>query len=123
VAKRSYDDILTKTITWKKGTWYHIAVTFDGTSFKIYVNGELEKKVRHAGEHASDSRVCFGAKRGAKSAFDGKLDDIRIYSYALTQEEVAALYKAGCPALTEKTYTDVQQTERETKDVNISSKD
>jgi hypothetical protein len=31
----------------------------------------------------------------------GKLDDVRIYNYALSQDEISRIYKATAPALTE----------------------
>lgn len=40
--------------------------------------------------------------RGVVAPFPGLLDDVRIYSRALTQAEVSAIYLAGTPRLSVK---------------------
>jgi hypothetical protein len=82
-------------------TWYHIAFTFDGTSTKVYVDGNLENTWDFAGTHWQrvNPGVYFGAHSGGGNAFDGKLDDIRIYDYALSATNIASLSGAtGEPA-------------------------
>jgi len=82
-----FDGPLTTTNSWSADTWYHIAGTFDGTNFKIHVNGNLENTVNHAGTHADASGLIIGS-RPTDSFFDGMIDDVRIYNRALTPEEI-----------------------------------
>ena len=84
-------DISTKTSSWTSSTWYHIAATFDGTDIKIYVNGILENTAAHPGTHYASNSVYFGIRTDGQYAFDGKLDDIRIYDEALKENEIAQL--------------------------------
>ena len=91
----NYDDVLTATSSWTASSWYHIVVTFDGTDFKIYVNGKLENTVNHSGKHLVASGAYFGSKLGQEFFFDGKLDDIRFYNYALAAGKVTALYESA----------------------------
>jgi tetratricopeptide (TPR) repeat protein len=83
--------INTTTNSWQGSTWYHIAATFDGAELKIYVNGALENTAAHPGRHHPSSSVYFGIRTDGQYAFDGKLDDIRIYDHALTGDEIAQL--------------------------------
>jgi len=84
-------DLSTKTNSWISSTWHHIAATFDGTDIKIYVNGILENTAAHPGTHYASNSVYFGIRTDGQYAFDGKLDDIRIYDRALTSDEIAQL--------------------------------
>ena len=84
-------NIKTTTNSWKASTWYHIATTFDGAEIRIYVNGALENTVTHPGRHHASNSVYFGIRTDGQYAFDGKLDDIRIYDLALTGNEISQL--------------------------------
>ncbi len=83
-----FDGPLTSTRSWAAGTWYHIAGTFDGASFKIYVNGNLENVVNHPGTHGDASGLLIGCRTNQRNYFDGKIDDVRLYDTALTQEAI-----------------------------------
>ncbi len=83
-----FDGPLTATRSWAAGSWYHIAGTFDGTSFKIYVNGNLENVVNHPGIHDDASGLLIGCRTNQRNYFDGKIDDVRLYDKALTQEAI-----------------------------------
>jgi len=87
------DGPLTTTRSWAAGTWYHIASTFDGTSFKIYVNGNLENVVNHPGTHDDASGLLIGCRTNQRNYFDGKIDDVRLYSKALTQQEISLVMR------------------------------
>jgi len=92
-----FGQILTKTNVWRASTWHHVAVTFDETEFGIYIDGQIENTGHHLGSHGGAQSVLFGMKADNTCSFDGKLDDIRIYSHALTPDEVAQLL--GSPAV------------------------
>lgn len=76
-------------------TWYHVVITFDGTSVaKMYVNGNLT--VTKTG--INDNNMSFRyLGRGFNSAnyFDGVIDEVRVYTTNLSQEEIQALYDNG----------------------------
>jgi len=79
---------VTTTRSWAAGTWYHIAGTFDGANFKIYVNGKLENAVNHPGIHADASDLLIGSRTTQRNYFQGKIDDVRLYNHALTENEL-----------------------------------
>ena len=93
-----FDGPVTATQSWAADTWYHIAGTFDGTSFKIYVNGNMEGVVNHPGTHNDASGLLIGCRTNQRDYFVGKIDDVRLYDIALTQDQVKETMR-GDPAL------------------------
>ena len=84
---------LTTTHSWAAGTWYHIAATFDGNSFKIYVNGNAENAVQSPGTHSAASGLLIGCRTNQRNYFEGKIDDVRLYDKALTEAEIKRLFE------------------------------
>jgi len=92
-----FDGPLTTTTSWNARTWYHIACTFDGTNFTIHVNANPEDTVNHPGVHDDSSGLIIGS-RPTDNFFDGMIDDVRVYSKALTPEEIKLVMR-GDPLL------------------------
>ncbi len=94
-----FDGPQTVTTSWTANTWYHIAATFDGIDFKIYVNGVGEGTVNHPGTHSAASGPRIGSNNAGANNFDGRIDDFRIYAYALPASDVGKLAnQTGEPA-------------------------
>jgi hypothetical protein len=71
-------------------TWYHVATTFNGTDYKLYVNGEEVNNFTIGGgrvPYPTPVRYIGGARIGPGKFF-GKIDEIRMWDYARTQEEI-----------------------------------
>ncbi len=70
--------------------WHHLAMTYDGASLDLYVDGCLDGSTTLTGSlPASALDVMLGAfQRGPR--LEGALDEVRIYSRALTAGEIAA---------------------------------
>jgi len=80
------------TTPFEVGEWYHFAGTYDGDSLGMYINGELEGEAGGVPEIAtSDLELWIGADdwQPGITTFPGILDDIRIYSKALTPAQIA----------------------------------
>jgi len=70
--------------------WYHVVATYDGSKHAIYFNG-VEKSSRSRGP-PNVQAVNFGiGKTVANEYFDGLIDDVLIYSRALSATEITAL--------------------------------
>lgn len=90
-----------KTIPAK--TWVHVASTYDGATLKIYINGVLDRSLAVSGRTCVNAEpVTIGAKNKTSAGlveayFDGRIDDFRIYSRALTVAEIKAVRAAATP--------------------------
>lgn len=76
--------------------WNHVATTFDGAAYTLYVNGAaVYSTADFSGRkpYAGVQQVNVGM--AANAYFKGAIDDVRIYPRALPAEEVKGLYLAG----------------------------
>lgn len=77
--------------------WVHLATTWDGHTVSYYMNGELTNTTSWNGTiHASDARLFIGSNseytfQGNATAYEGSLDELRIYNTALSAGEIRAL--------------------------------
>jgi len=71
-------------------TWYHIATTFDGTNYRLFVNGEeIHNTTNFAGKTPYPTPVRFiGGAHVGQGKFLGKIDEVRMWSVAKTQVEI-----------------------------------
>ena len=78
------------TATVTGGDWHHMAAVYDGTNARIYIDGVLDTEVAATGQiNLSSSDLYIGENSGATGRFlHGLLDEVRIYSRALTDEEI-----------------------------------
>jgi uncharacterized repeat protein (TIGR01451 family) len=78
------------------GDWAHVAVTRNGSTYKLYVNGSESASVTHNGNlETSTTSLRIGTVYEDFSFFDGLIDELEIFNRALSAEEVAAIYNAG----------------------------
>ncbi len=79
------------------GRWYHVAGVYDAEArtLDVYLNGKLDNGsllgTVTSKQHSSRSPVNVGRRSDFEGfGFAGSIDDVRIYSFALTNAEVAA---------------------------------
>ncbi|MFC1805738.1 LamG-like jellyroll fold domain-containing protein [Planctomycetota bacterium] len=82
------------------GQWHHCAATFDGQTMRVYLDGQEIGSLKRPGTIAAGGSApgCIGSSNGGE-CFQGIMDDLRIYSQALTAQEVARLHDNGADAL------------------------
>jgi len=83
-----------------KNEWVHLALTFDGTNAVIYLNGVDEEGPKpFAIGPDIDAQVEIGytstRPSGIERTFEGRLDEVRVYDRALTQEEIEFVMEGG----------------------------
>ena len=85
----------TSKTNWSGDTWYHIANVFDGTQIRIYVNGILDKTESVVGSVSRSSiNLAIGSHcYGDSNFFKGVIDEVKIYSYARTSDQVQSDYQ------------------------------
>jgi len=79
-----------------ENTWYKVVVTFDGTIYKVYVNGTLKSTNSCGGipiasttDSLSIGMDIYDAALGYPYNFKGIIDDIRFYNRSLSDTEVS----------------------------------
>lgn len=76
-------------------TWHHYCASLDdGVTATLYIDGQAGTPVVPTGTMDSAS-VNLLVGRYSSTYFDGVLDDIRIYTSALTESDCQALYASG----------------------------
>ena len=71
------------------GEWAHVAATFDGTTATFYLDGKATGSGGFSFGSDTQATVVFGAcEQNGGNPFNGDLDEIRIYDYALSAAEV-----------------------------------
>ena len=76
--------------------WAHIVGTYDGSKISIYKNGILENSVPATGLISTSTLpLSIGVRWPAKYQVNGLIDDVRIYNYARTADQVRSDYNAG----------------------------
>lgn len=84
---------VTGTSTVNDGKWHHIAGVFDGSALYLYIDGILESaKAAGNSVEVSNYEVYIGENGQVPGReWNGLIDDVRIYNYALSQAEVVSL--------------------------------
>ncbi len=74
--------------------WYHLAATYDGENLKAYTNGVLitDNPDPSGPPDKESATLKFAKHANYGDHFEGTIDDVRIYSYDLSADEVAAIY-------------------------------
>jgi outer membrane lipoprotein-sorting protein len=77
-------------------TWYHLAATYDGENLKAYTNGVLitDNPDPSGAPNKESATLKLARHANYGDHFKGTLDDVRLYSYDLSTDEVAAIYEA-----------------------------
>ncbi|MHA3771729.1 golvesin C-terminal-like domain-containing protein [Verrucomicrobiota bacterium sgz303538] len=85
--------LLLQSKSLKTDVWYHVAIVYTGTSGSMYINGQLA--ATGSGTIVGNTNpINIGGAIGGTRDFNGSIDDVRIYSKALTGAEVAGISNA-----------------------------
>jgi hypothetical protein len=83
----------TTAVTW--GQWHHVAVTYDGTTWSLYVDGLLDEALLVDATPRADSIQHFAIGTAMDSAgtpvgrLAGTVDEVRVWNYARSEAELA----------------------------------
>lgn len=83
------------------GRWYHVAIVRDATAktVSLYLDGALfsTQSYTSAPTGGTVGILHVAQSTSASRYFDGKLDDIRVYNYALSAAQISYIYNRGGP--------------------------
>ena len=89
----------TKKTEFAANTWYHFAATANGKEAKLYLDGQFqakavapEPKVRIT---YRENGVSIGASQGKANFYEGKIDEFRLWSRVLTDDEIQQFATIG----------------------------
>ena len=74
------------------GKWYHVAGTYDGTTIRIYINGEevgtsaYTGSISHGAYDLNIGRASYTV--GGPRYFDGQIDEVRMWNAAIPPSEI-----------------------------------
>ena len=77
-----------------EGGWHHVAGVYNGSTAKIYLDGNAVQSLNRSGSF-TPSALGIGSTPTGGEYFNGKLDDVRIYNYALSAEQVKQIMNDG----------------------------
>jgi hypothetical protein len=101
------------THTYASGQWYYVVYTWDGTTQSIYVNGVLDASGGATATSATPAwggRTYIGVDVGSSTSpnpLQGSIDDVAVYSNALTASQVQSHFSAATPVTPTATNTPV----------------
>lgn len=88
------DQMTTGPTAIQAGVWQHIVATYDGFNERVYIDGVSTSSAGNSSPLTYDANpVHIGCddNNGLSEHFHGALDELRIYSRALSQAEIQAL--------------------------------
>ncbi|MBA4148465.1 MAG: BNR-4 repeat-containing protein [Verrucomicrobia bacterium] len=79
-------------------TWTHYLGTYDGETIQLYVNGELAGTAKAKGAIPTrNDPLIIGARAPTENVLIGRMEDVRIYSAALSADDARQLFTGGNP--------------------------
>jgi hypothetical protein len=95
----STSTLIASTGTLETGKWTHVAAVYNGSTMTLYKDGVQVGQMAKSGNISMDSSVpvWIGSNppNGDSRPFRGTIDDVQVYSRALSQEEIQSLQAAA----------------------------
>lgn len=85
------------------GQWTHLVLTYDGTNAAFYVNGSLVNKYgvpKFLINNGSRNIIMGSGPATGFAPFNGELDEIALYNYALSLSQITNHYQVGTNSIT-----------------------
>ncbi len=100
--------------------WCYVTAVYEPSGSKLYINGALaasdDAEVDTAALFTADASSWIGhGNWGSGEGFAGRIDDFKIYSKALSEDEIAALSETAVKRETEKMLSDMNRLDIDTQ--------
>jgi len=83
-------------LDWQLEEWHHIAVTYNGSKVREYVDGSLCKEYSYSGGiKESDKPFEIGRAYGWDHGINATIDEVKVYNVSLSTTEVYTDYAIG----------------------------
>ena len=81
--------------TYGDDQWHHFAVTGDGTTAKLYIDGDFKANAKTYKGITGTTIYLNGWDSGTSYNFNGQLSDFRLYATALSADDIKRLYEVS----------------------------
>ena len=81
--------------TYGDGSWHHFAISGDGTTTKLYIDGEFKANAKTYKGVTGTSLYFNGWDSSTSYNFSGSLSDFRLYATALSADDIKELYQTA----------------------------
>lgn len=81
--------------TYGDDQWHHFAVTGDGTTVKLYIDGEFKANAKTYKGITGTTIYMNGWDSGTSYNFNGQLSDFRLYATVLSADDIKRLYEVS----------------------------
>ncbi len=117
--------LVESTNTIPQNQWTLITATYDGRFAKIYINNTLETTTKANGHFGTVSpNLYIGSLMEDTKSFNGSIDDVRIYNYSLSADEIQVIYNTANLGLIDVNFSSISVYPNPTTNViNIQTKD
>ncbi|WP_432144080.1 LamG domain-containing protein [Streptomyces sp. bgisy084] len=82
------------------GGWHHVAGVYDGATMKIYIDGVQRASQAQSGKLTASTRkalIVGNSPADPTRTFSGSIDEVRVYSRALSATDISNAYQAHTP--------------------------
>jgi hypothetical protein len=81
------------------GEWYHVAATYDMSSSKLYINGELDAEAAFSvTPNVTDVPFIVGRTDNGSYKLQGAVDELALFSVALSDADIETIMTGGLRA-------------------------
>jgi len=92
-ASAGHDPLIGKT-TIDRWTWNHVVLIREGTTIRVYLNGNAEPEIQQDSVPVSPAELqqfYFGGRSDNADNWEGRLDEIAVFDRALSPDEIGKL--------------------------------
>ena len=96
----SFDQLFSTSTIASAGTWYHVAVTFSSGTAEFYIDGAsagTDTSTTTSIYNVSNDYFIGSFQASTTVPFDGKMDQVCVFDYALSASQITYLYNLNNP--------------------------
>lgn len=86
---------LTSSSTYNDSSWHHLVVTYDNGSMELFIDGSSEGTVSSVDYQSTTQNWEIGRRNAGSQYSDNIIDELAIWSRAITSSEVSEIYNSG----------------------------
>ena len=81
------------TTNFQNNLWYHMTFVKSGSNYTLYLNGQIESTIAipQSSSYTESAGLVIGSIGDGNEVFKGKIDEVRVYNRALTQDQITYL--------------------------------